>query len=93
MRVYATAGQGADDRYVILARFMFPDTIYRRADVAAFDLVRFTITELRMAVNKGRGLEMQTTQDAALIAEVLARLKEPGPLVAATEPYDNYRVE
>ncbi|NLG50013.1 MAG: hypothetical protein GX552_07885 [Chloroflexi bacterium] len=93
MRVHVPAGGNADGDYLILTGFMFPDVVYRRADAPVFDPQEVGISELRMMVNDGRFSRQQTSQDPALIAEVLARLDEPGALTAATETFDSYRLE
>jgi len=62
---------------------MSPDLVYRRADVPVFDPQSLPISALRLAAKTGLNPLLQKTQDPALIAEVLARLKEPGPLTTA----------
>jgi len=93
MRVHALAGAGANRDYLILTGFMFPDILYRRDDVPAFDPQRAPIGELRLFANVGRGPVLHSTQDPALIGELLACLRDPGPLTAASEPYDMFQLQ
>lgn len=93
MRVHVPAGEDDSSAYLILTGFMFPDVVYRREDAPVFDPQVLEINELRLSVNRGPLSRPPTSQDPALIAEVLARLKEPGALVEAPGPYDTYHLE
>lgn len=92
MRIYAPAGQAAARDYLYLTGFMFPQVVYRRADVPAFDPRTFPLGELQLAANVGGLARLHRTSDQALLAELQARLQEPGPLIPAAGPYETYRV-
>ncbi len=78
---------------LILTGFMFPDVVYRRADVPVFDPLSAPISEIRLAANQGLTAQRTTSQDPVLIAEVLACLRDPGSLAVAVEPHEIYHID
>jgi hypothetical protein len=73
MEVYPVPGQDPDS-YLMLTTLMFPDTIFRNANIPPIQLASFPVDEVQLLENQMPNAPVYSTSEDAIRSEVVGRL-------------------